>query len=110
CVYWMFEQMPAKFFSRVLPPTSSTLFPYTTLFRSHHHNDGADIRKGRRRPADGGIRHECRQRARRARRDGKEAGAAKGGDSQREDRKSTRLNYSHVKISYAVFSLKKNNN
>src|SRR5207302_10124710 len=32
---------------------------------------------------------------------------AAGGDQRREDRKSTRLNSSHVKISYAVFCLKK---
>src|SRR5699024_12123627 len=63
-------------------PPSSTLFPYTTLFRSGpvppHRIDGW--------PARGGVI----------------ARAVTGGD-----RKSTRLNSSHVSISYAVFCLKK---
>src|SRR5215475_15049396 len=69
-------------------PPRSTLFPYTTLFRS--------------RPASAGARQSDRQRRRcdaRGRRHAA-AGAAR-------DRKSTRLNSSHVKISYAVFCLKK---
>src|SRR5436309_6217760 len=62
------------------PPPRSTLFPYTTLFRSF-----LLARRGSR-------QHQiCDIRA---------------GDQQ-EDRKSTRLNSSHVKISYAVFCLKK---
>src|SRR2546426_2542003 len=65
-------------------PPRSTLFPYTTLFRSRH----ADPR-GRVEPHDGGG----------ARR---EHPAALHGD-----RKSTRLNSSHLVISYAVFCLKK---
>src|SRR5690349_23132785 len=71
------------FFMLRLPPRS-TLFPYTTLFRSRpppHHSSA--------RPSAG-----CRP-ARRCRRRG------------RRDRKSTRLNSSHVEISYAVFCLKK---
>src|SRR5215475_15487008 len=69
-------------------PPRSTLFPYTTLFRScrgRHADPGADAHRERlgRRPGRGA----------RARR--------------RRDRKSTRLNSSHVKISYAVFCLKK---
>src|SRR5690349_23725731 len=62
-------------------PPRSTLFPYTTLFRSPVHE------RGRRGAA----------RARSA------FGAGSGG----RDRKSTRLNSSHVEISYAVFCLKK---
>src|SRR5688572_32155521 len=64
-------------------PPRSTLFPYTTLFRS----SGSWMRKTARSPAD-------RRRASRAR---------------RRDRKSTRLNSSHSQISYAVFCLKKKN-
>src|SRR5438045_7449191 len=64
-------------------PPRSTLFPYTTLFRS------------RRTPA------RDRRRCRRSRR-----GRA-GTCSCRRDRKSTRLNSSHLGISYAVFCLKK---
>src|SRR5215475_15038866 len=70
------------FFLMIRRPPRSTLFPYTTLFRS----PSADPpRLTRRRD----HRHEGR------------APAADG------DRKSTRLNSSHVKISYAVFCLKK---
>src|SRR5690606_41906385 len=97
------------------PPTP-TLFPYTTLFRSRT----AGLKVGRERldcaavqgrdPGDGEV---CGQAPR-------ELGAAVGGrevglvddddrrgPAGREDRKSTRLNSSHVKISYAVFCLKK---
>src|SRR5439155_13027390 len=65
-------------------PPRSTLFPYTTLFRS-----------GRLDAA------------------GRYVGQAPGGDrpaAARTDRKSTRLNSSHVAISYAVFCLKKKKN
>src|SRR5690606_41897831 len=84
-------------------PTTSTVFPYTTLFRSggqfNDFGDGhaqvpfavhaAERRCSQRRPA------RLEQRPHR--------GAARG----RGDRKSTRLNSSHVKTSYAVFCLKK---
>src|SRR5690554_7445079 len=80
-------------------PATSTLFPYTTLFRSARH-DG-----GRRVPgAPGAVR--CSGGAgldRAARCDG----ALRRADGVRPDRKSTRLNSSHVRISYAVFCLKK---
>src|SRR5438874_4032369 len=71
-------------------PPRSTLFPYTTLFRSRHLT--ADDRAFRRRIYSVG---DSRQFARQRRR------------SKFEDRKSTRLNSSHVEISYAVFCLKK---
>src|SRR2546422_1893980 len=64
-------------------PPRSTLFPYTTLFRSHP-GGGADLHPS------GGARHLVVKEGR------------KGGD-----RKSTRLNSSHGYISYAVFCLKK---
>src|SRR2546430_4989969 len=66
-------------------PPRSTLFPYTTLFRSHL-LDAPDPLPQRR-----------QRRQRRV--------ASRTGD--REDRKSTRLNSSHSQISYAVFCLKK---
>src|SRR5690349_24025790 len=69
-------------------PPRSTLFPYTTLFRSVR--DEHCARRGRR------LDQVCR----RAQRFGHRA-------LDREDRKSTRLNSSHVEISYAVFCLKK---
>src|SRR5438874_9039154 len=64
-------------------PPRSTLFPYTTLFRSAEHSQTA-------RSSDQRVsRH--------------------GGHDSLLDRKSTRLNSSHVEISYAVFCLKKKN-
>src|SRR5438445_8517096 len=81
------------------PPPRSTLFPYTTLFRSRVATD----RKGRRGtcivPARG-------QEAAREREVALSAIAAVGVDVD-VDRKSTRLNSSHANISYAVFCLKK---
>src|SRR5256885_8183582 len=85
-------------------PPRSTLFPYTTLFRSRH-SDAAD----RPRAAAGGVRVQGGGRsvphvgARRVRR------LADPGD-RLQDRKSTRLNSSHLVISYAVFCLKKKKN
>src|SRR2546422_2739312 len=77
-------------------PPRSTLFPYTTLFRSRHFPG----RGGR------GEHHLPRHRL--------HGEAALGQNrmrvrSQRRDRKSTRLNSSHGYISYAVFCLKKKN-
>src|SRR5690242_21515244 len=81
-------------------PPRSTLFPYTTLFRSRlaHAGDGAG------RPGD-----PCPVVARR-RVAGVFAGAGRRderADLPGADRKSTRLNSSHMSISYAVFCLKK---
>src|SRR3989442_9305192 len=64
-------------------PPRSTLFPYTTLFRSHFAQQVGKAFAGSR--IGGGSRHSPHYR----------------------DRKSTRLNSSHVRISYAVFCLKK---
>src|SRR5947209_10890112 len=64
----------------------STLFPYTTLFRSRRRPDRSRIRATR--PPRARASHLGRRRRRR-------------------DRKSTRLNSSHANISYAVFCLKK---
>src|SRR5690349_24055502 len=69
-------------------PPRSTLFPYTTLFRS--------------RGEAGPLSTAARKGARSA---GDARALAAGGECQ--DRKSTRLNSSHVEISYAVFCLKK---
>src|SRR3712207_7834467 len=81
-------------------PPRSTLFPYTTLFRSslRHQNH-----RGRERHRAG---HQPRPRDGHAL--GDERGARDGPTRPtREDRKSTRLNSSHANISYAVFCLKK---
>src|SRR3712207_7471127 len=80
-------------------PPRSTLFPYTTLFRS-----GFD----RELRAVGPDRHQRAERPHGARRHTR---LAVRGDIPRvlgpKDRKSTRLNSSHANISYAVFCLKK---
>src|SRR5690349_24184256 len=78
-------------------PPRSTLFPYTTLFRSRPRRQRAE-RHHHQRVAD---REEGRPRLRRL--------AAPDRVELRGDRKSTRLNSSHVEISYAVFCLKKKN-
>src|SRR2546430_15840448 len=70
------------FFLMIRRPPRSTLFPYTTLFRSQQilHLD---------------VRHHL------------SANLAEAAQAVGEDRKSTRLNSSHSQISYAVFCLKK---
>src|SRR2546430_14318921 len=82
------------FFLMIRRPPRSTLFPYTTLFRSSHNfasrrallsDLSARLWNGAGRPARVGA-HSARTQA---------------------DRKSTRLNSSHSQISYAVFCLKK---
>src|SRR5688572_30993998 len=73
-------------------PPRSTLFPYTTLFRSAP--SGTAIAVGKALAAGRGLDWEA---ARRYARDGMVG----------EDRKSTRLNSSHSQNSYAVFCLKK---
>src|SRR2546430_13497392 len=79
-------------------PPRSTLFPYTTLFRSRR-RELPPVRAAR--ALDRG-----RLGARRGRRLGRGAGAG-GATHGGADRKSTRLNSSHSQISYAVFCLKK---
>src|SRR3712207_7042587 len=85
-------------------PPRSTLFPYTTLFRSRHPGlrqpgEEATVRRGR----PGGVRVD-RRRVVGAAHDGDDA---LGRPQPGADRKSTRLNSSHANISYAVFCLKK---
>src|SRR5207249_8544732 len=91
----------------MLPPPQSTLFPYTTLFRSRlgigedsrdprrcERQLGKPLRVGRPRDDVDALAVELVH-------DGLDARALQS------DRKSTRLNSSHVSISYAVFCLKK---
>src|SRR5260221_10917016 len=75
-------------------PPRSTLFPYTTLFRSDHDPAFSD---GNNRSVAVTFHIELR-----AHRDDRGVAGA-----HLEDRKSTRLNSSHTVISYAVFCLKK---
>src|SRR5439155_23740624 len=84
------------FFLMIRRPPRSTLFPYTTLFRSTFAFERRGVEPDR---ASGAL----------------DGGAERGerslddalGESAHVDRKSTRLNSSHVAISYAVFCLKK---
>src|SRR2546430_17148016 len=79
------QNEPHLFFLMIRRPPRSTLFPYTTLFRSHQREvQGFDGRAIHGVPASIAVR-------------------------KRRDRKSTRLNSSHSQISYAVFCLKKKN-
>src|SRR3712207_8234578 len=86
-------------------PPRSTLFPYTTLFRSNSNLEPADRERhspSRRASSDGRhgvLRHGALRRAGVRRR--------RSHCLHRQDRKSTRLNSSHANISYAVFCLKK---
>src|SRR5690606_41787486 len=94
------------FFIMIRPPPRSTLFPYTTLFRSHQAMVAAagqvdDVVDHVRAALLVGLDDEA------------DAVPAFQGRFEaqplEQDRKSTRLNSSHVKISYAVFCLKKKN-
>src|SRR6266702_1457852 len=73
-----YPYFPFFFFLMIRRPPRSTLFPYTTLFRSGRGTSPAPSREGR-----------------------------ASSTPTPSDRKSTRLNSSHVAISYAVFCLKK---
>src|SRR5690606_41057997 len=96
-------------------PPSSTLFPYTTLFRSRAAPSRvvSRCREPRAGAAHARALHQHRhERSGSQRAQGRSAAPAHGtrhGRVRRRDpdRKSTRLNSSHVKISYAVFCLKK---
>src|SRR5256885_10086933 len=87
-------------------PPRSTLFPYTTLFRSHRHVRSHD---------DQGTGHGPRGHAREPVQEAVHGAIPRGEAADvpalprpaHSDRKSTRLNSSHLVISYAVFCLKK---
>src|SRR3712207_7093629 len=85
-------------------PPRSTLFPYTTLFRSQDlpgDQPGDGVQPGVGMGADvqaAGLGDQLRAHV---------VGEAPGPDGPAADRKSTRLNSSHANISYAVFCLKK---
>src|SRR3712207_7095840 len=80
-------------------PPRSTLFPYTTLFRSEPDAEGEGDDRGDRERRRGAERAVAGADVLDQALDGRAHG----------DRKSTRLNSSHANISYAVFCLKKKN-
>src|SRR2546422_7279277 len=86
-------------------PPRSTLFPYTTLFRSLELV--GEVLRRRRRRAD--VRRGIRLAADAQRGGGQQGVSRTEAHSRLRDRKSTRLNSSHGYISYAVFCLKKKN-
>src|SRR5207253_9209554 len=89
------------------PPPRSTLFPYTTLFRSLGHPRGGAAAVEQR---TGDVARNVVMAAQPARERVARAWIAQLDREPRTDRKSTRLNSSHVAISYAVFCLKKKKN
>src|SRR3712207_7190471 len=99
-VWAEFSRSVGSFFLMIRRPPRSTLFPYTTLFRSP-----VD-------PSPSGTPSGCRCVEERSRSWAAERGAVRceavaGRRARPGDRKSTRLNSSHANISYAVFCLKK---
>src|SRR3712207_6882771 len=99
------------FFLMIRRPPRSTLFPYTTLFRSPQVDDRLEAEElvERRQLAAEGVEVDRHQQDGPEQRDGGvEVDARREGEAER-DRKSTRLNSSHANISYAVFCLKKKN-
>src|SRR5256885_7011036 len=95
-------------------PPRSTLFPYTTLFRSQMKRSRQETRHERREAPrwkigagdGGGFRHRPSDREGA----GGCRGLGRGPRPERGDRKSTRLNSTHLVISYAGFCLKKKKN
>src|SRR2546430_3760897 len=81
------------FFLMIRRPPRSTLFPYTTLFRSAGMGDALSTWFEAKTCVDGNVRNM--------------RGGASTQSALTLDRKSTRLNSSHSQISYAVFCLKK---
>src|SRR3712207_8888417 len=85
-------------------PPRSTLFPYTTLFRSNLPQETLDFRRTGFSPA---LRYSCQHSLSCTVHQAFRLSFCPVQDAP--DRKSTRLNSSHANISYAVFCLKKNN-
>src|SRR2546430_2416899 len=98
------------FFLMIRRPPRSTLFPYTTLFRSSPRTGRASPRRARRRWPNAGRRCTASRRLVPRRSSTGRSSPTRRPLRRRSasgDRKSTRLNSSHSQISYAVFCLKK---
>src|SRR5207253_3354617 len=102
---------PLFFTSTLPPPPRSTLFPYTTLFRSTIYLRRHARRRGFHHPGAGnrhrGPEHGQQSAVHRGIRHAGSFSDVRRSFGGHVDRKSTRLNSSHVAISYAVFCLKK---
>src|SRR5947209_15223990 len=83
---FVFSIFSSFFFLMIRRPPRSTLFPYTTLFRSAQEQQAQPQAQQNQQAPAGQAHHRMHK---------------------RQDRKSTRLNSSHANISYAVFCLKK---
>src|SRR3712207_8076200 len=94
------------FFLMIRRPPRSTLFPYTTLFRSANVSTVAEARAAEAAGADVIVAQGMEAGGHRGCFEASRAEAGVGG----LDRKSTRLNSSHPNISYAVFCFKKKKN
>src|SRR2546429_6045533 len=90
-------------------PPRSTLFPYTTLFRSEICEGGHHVRCGSGSHREGNRCVANPSSCGDTDNDRNNCGACGSQCADDEDRKSTRLNSSHGYISYAVFCLKKKN-
>src|SRR3712207_7582022 len=88
-------------------PPRSTLFPYTTLFRSKMRNIGEACTAANRFHVAGGVAGEISGKLAEKLGAMKVGGGTEGGVEVGPDRQRTRLNSSHPNISYAVFCLKK---
>src|SRR5690606_39975850 len=100
------SRLPLLSCARSRPPPRSPLFPYTTLFRSWRSDPHAERPALPGRPPQA-LQPHHRAGEHRGRRPLLHPEPAVVLGQLRRDRKSTRLNSSHVKISYAVFCLKK---
>src|SRR5262245_65362772 len=90
----------------IRPPPSCTLFPYTTLFRSHR-GRRHDLPLGRDHPDGLRGHHNMTETTTTGAPEVRASEPNAHGYRSYSDRKSTRLNSSHLGISYAVFCLKK---
>src|SRR3712207_6850898 len=86
-------------------PPRSTLFPYTTLFRSFRRRPRQEVLAVVQHQQQAPLPQVVAQRRRQ-----RPPGGLPHAQRLGQDRKSTRLNSSHANISYAVFCLKKKNN
>src|SRR3712207_9499514 len=96
----MYGILSLFFFLMIRRPPRSTLFPYTTLFRSH-------VAEERHEPARARVLADVAHRDGEPRRRVQKRRVVREREVRLRDRKSTRLNSSHANISYAVFCLKK---